>query len=80
MLVASTSVVGFNCTAPAASSWRTLPWQPRASARSRRSASGLRGGRRPMSTSTAFLLEPRSPAELLSFSTQKVERRKKGPA
>ena len=35
MLVASTSVSGFNCTTPAASSWRTPPSQLRASARSR---------------------------------------------
>ena len=38
MLVASTSVFGFNCTTPAASSWRTPPSRPRASARSRASA------------------------------------------
>jgi hypothetical protein len=31
MLVASTSVVGFNCTTRAASSWRTPPSRPRAS-------------------------------------------------
>jgi hypothetical protein len=29
MLVASTSVFGFHCTTPAASSWRTPPWRPR---------------------------------------------------
>jgi len=28
MLVAFTSVVGFNCTTPAASSWRTPPSRP----------------------------------------------------
>ena len=41
-LVASTSVFGFNCTTPAASSWRTPPTRPRAPARSRVCASGLR--------------------------------------
>src|SRR5262249_46956944 len=42
MLVASTSVVGLNCTTPAASLWRTPPSRPRASARSRGSACDLR--------------------------------------
>jgi len=41
MLVASTSVFGFNCTAPAASSSRTPPSRPSASARWRASATGL---------------------------------------
>jgi hypothetical protein len=34
MLVASTSVSGFNCTAPTAISSRMPPWWPRASPRS----------------------------------------------
>jgi len=38
MLVASTSVVGLNCTTPAATLLRTPPSRPRASARSRVSA------------------------------------------
>src|SRR5262249_47997880 len=54
MLVASPHVCVFNCPPPA-SSWRTLPWQPRTSARSRRSASGLRGGHRPASTAMGGL-------------------------
>jgi len=55
MLVASTSVVGFNCTTSAPSPSRTPPSRPRASASRRASACGLRDARRPMSTSTAFL-------------------------
>jgi hypothetical protein len=54
MLVASTSVSGFNCTTPAASPWRMPPSQPSASAHSRPSACGPRGARRPASTSTTF--------------------------
>src|SRR6516165_7677618 len=42
----------------AASSWRTPPSRPRASARSRRSACGLRGGRRPASIAMAGLPAP----------------------
>jgi len=43
MLVASTSVFGFNCTTPAAVTWRTPPSPPRASGyRSSESASGRR--------------------------------------
>jgi len=40
MLVAFTSIVGFNCTTPAASFLRTPPSRPRASARSRALACG----------------------------------------
>ena len=40
---------------PAASTWRTPPSQPRASPRSRASACGLRGSRRPASTAMAGL-------------------------
>ena len=43
MLVASTSVVGFNCTTPAASSSRTPPSRPRAS-RVRFAPIAARGG------------------------------------
>jgi len=43
MLVASTSVLGFDCTSPAAISSRTPPSRPRASTRSRAAARGLRG-------------------------------------
>jgi len=46
MLVASTSVFGFNCTTLAAVTWRTPPWRPRASPRSRASACGPRGARK----------------------------------
>ena len=42
MLVTSTSVSGFRCTTPAASSWRTLPSQPRESPRSRELAQHVR--------------------------------------
>src|SRR5262249_14120069 len=46
MLVASTQPSA--STTPAASSWRTLPWQPRASTRSRASAGGLHGNQKPV--------------------------------
>src|SRR5262249_40754548 len=48
---ASAKEAGFNCTTPAASSGRAPPSQPRASARSRKSACGLRGGHKPASHS-----------------------------
>ena len=46
---------GFLFIAPSASSWRAPPSRPRASARSRGSASGLRGGHRQASTAMAGL-------------------------
>jgi len=53
MLVASTSVVGFNCTTPVASFSRTPPSRPLVSPRSRASATGPRAVRRRASTATA---------------------------
>ena len=44
MLVASTSVSGFSCTTPAASSSRTPPSRPRAAPRSRALGCDKHGG------------------------------------
>jgi hypothetical protein len=59
MLVASTSVSGFNCTTPAASPWRMPPSQPSASARSRVLACDPHDSQRPESTSTTCQLAQR---------------------
>ena len=58
MLVASTSLVSFNCTTPAASFLRMPPLPPRASRHSHALASGPHVARRLLSTTTANLPAP----------------------